>query len=232
MEIRKFFAYISIALLLFALSPPLLSQGRVAGEVIMTRGITESTGVIFFVDDSGTNEGASNGSIQTPFGTLDYAVGRCGTSPAAASTGCTIYAMPGHAETLSADNSLVIDVAGISMIGLGAGDLRPQITLATSTAAQVGIAAANVEFANFHIIGNIASNVAYLTVSVAGDGAYIHHNIFREGTGSGLIFIDVEGVANDVLIERNKFYAQSSSGTRIKRSVVIISGEDIVANDA
>lgn len=202
----------------FLLAVPVVPQGRVAGEVIMTRGITESTGHIFFVytgtnRTTGSDEGAADGSVNTPFATLDFAVGRCGTSPAAASTGCHIYAMPGHAETFSTDNSLVIDVAGISMIGLGSGDLRPQITLATSTAAQVGIAAANVEFANFHIVGNIASNVAYLTVSGAGDGAHIHHNIFREGTGSGLIFIDVEGVANDVLINNNKFYAQSSSGT-------------------
>lgn len=214
MEIRKFLSYIAIALLL---SPtPALSQvgiGRVEGEVITTRGITEGTGQIFYVDDSGSDEGAADGSTRQPFATLDFAVGRCGTSPAAASTGCTIYAMEGHAETFSADNSLVIDVAGIRVLGLGAGDLRPQITLATSTAAQVGIAAANIEFANFRIIGNVASTVAYLTISAAGDGSWVHDNIFEEGSASSLLFIDVEGVASNITIENNRFYAEQGAGT-------------------
>jgi len=212
METRKLLSIISILLLLTISLPPAMSQGRVGGQVIMQRGLDVGTGQIFFVDDSGSDEGASNGSINSPWATLDYAVGRCGTSPAAASTGCTIYAMPGHAETFSGDNSLVIDVAGISMIGLGKGNLRPQITLATSTAAQVGIAAANVEFANFYITNNIANNVAWMTISAAGDGAWVHHNIFEDGSASGLLMIDIEGIANDVVIEHNRFYADTGTG--------------------
>ena len=209
MEIRKFLSYISILFLLSSISPPLLSQGRVAGEVITTRGFTEGTGVIFFVDDSGTDEGASNGSIATPFGTIDYAVGRCGTSPAAASTGCTIYAMPGHAETLSAADAVNIDVAGISLIGLGRGGLRPSLSF-TGTTAAFSVEAADVEIANFEFVANVANHVNFIDLQATADGAYIHDNLFREGSSTGVGMIDWSGIADDVLIENNTFYAPTA----------------------
>jgi len=211
MEIRKFLSYISIALLLIvSLPPPLLSQGRVAGEVIMTRGMNMGTGVIFFVDDSGTDEGASNGSVTTPFATLDYATGRCGTSPAAASTGCTIFAMPGHAQTLTAADGIDSDVAGVSYIGLGGGGLRPAITFATAAAAEWNVDAANIEIANFEFIGNIGSGTHMIELTGNADGDWIHHNLFREGSTTGLSFIHFSGVADDVTIEHNDMYAPTA----------------------
>ncbi len=209
MENRKLLAFISILLLLIiSIPPPLYSQGRVAGEIIMERGIDLSSGPIFFVDDSGSDEGASNGSIASPFATIDYAVGRC-----TASVGCYIYGMPGHAETLSVADGIDVDVANVHILGMGVGTDRPVLTFATSTAAEINIDAANVEFANFYLVNAIANQVALIELTANADGAHIHDNVFQGVATSGLVFITV-GDADDVWIDNNYFYGDDSSSNQ------------------
>jgi hypothetical protein len=87
-------------------------------------------GNIFYVDS--TNTAGSNGAgygrnPDAPFATLDYAVGQC-----TASKGDMIIVMPGHIETVAAASGLDFDVAGIKVIGLGWGDLRPKIQLSAN----------------------------------------------------------------------------------------------------
>ena len=83
------------------------------------------TGSIYFVGSSVTGASDSAGygrNPDAPFATLDYAIGNC-----TASQGDRIFVMPGHAETVTA--AIMLDVAGISIIGLGNGDNRPTFTL-------------------------------------------------------------------------------------------------------
>lgn len=70
-------------------------------------------------DQSGTGK-----SPQTPFATIDYAIGQC-----TANNGDVIVVMPGHAETISAAAGINMDVAGVTIIGQGEGAARPTITL-------------------------------------------------------------------------------------------------------
>lgn len=114
-----------------------------------------TTGNIFFVHSgTGSDVGGAGKSPSTPFDTIDYAIGKC-----TASKGDVIYVMPGHTETISAAGGIAADVAGISIIGLGQGSLRPTITLGTATAASFTVTAANITIDNL-LFTSALDNVA------------------------------------------------------------------------
>jgi hypothetical protein len=81
-----------------------------------------TTGNVFFVQNTNGSDGNDGLGPATPLKTLDYAIGKC-----TASQGDTIFLMEGHAETVT--TKIALDVAGINIIGLGAGDVRPTITV-------------------------------------------------------------------------------------------------------
>ena len=85
----------------------------------------------------------NKGTYTQPFATLDYAIGRC-----TASRGDIIVLMPGFTETVSSATSIVADVAGVAIVGLGSGSLRPKISFTTATTATIPVSAANVSFKN------------------------------------------------------------------------------------
>lgn len=117
-----------------------LSDLRVAGVPILP-GWT--TGNVFFVNSAtGANTADVGKSASTPFATLDYAIGRC-----TASHGDVIIVMPGHAETISA-TQIYLDVAGITIIGLGNGDNRPSFTLSAAAAPLISISAHDQKISN------------------------------------------------------------------------------------
>ena len=95
-------------------------------------------GNIFWVDSEAGSD-AYNGTRNFPFATIDYAISRC-----TANNGDIILVKPGHAEILTAAAAILIDVAGIAIIGLGSGADRPKLTFSTSTDASVSITAAGI----------------------------------------------------------------------------------------
>src|SRR5262245_10372234 len=119
-------------------------------------------GTAFFVDNSvaSTTRGddPSNGSRTRPFSTIDYAIGRC-----TASKGDVIFVMPGHAETVTA--AITLDVAGVSIIGLGRGRNRPSHTPRGAIDAIV-VSAANCWIENLRILG-ATSCTAHLNIRAA-----------------------------------------------------------------
>lgn len=117
-------------------------------------------GNVFWVD-SGIGSNGNSGKLPTqPFATIDYAVGRC-----TANNGDIIMVAPGHAEVVSAAGGLDLDVAGITIIGLGRGATQPTVTLDTATTADVDVDAANITVANIHFRANFADIVAAIDVN-------------------------------------------------------------------
>jgi hypothetical protein len=113
-----------------------------------------TTGNVLFVDSGAALAGDNVGRGQSPdkpCATIDYAVGRC-----TANNGDVIYVMPGHAETVSAAGGLDLDVAGITIIGIGNGSDQPTVTLDTADTADIDVDAANVTVENLHLIANFA----------------------------------------------------------------------------
>src|SRR3990167_4421252 len=92
------------------------------------------TGKVFWVNNSGvlpdggiSGADANPGTYLQPFSTIDNAINNC-----TASRGDVIMVMPGHAETVSA-TTIAMDVAGVNIVGLGVGALRPTLSFNATT---------------------------------------------------------------------------------------------------
>lgn len=122
-------------------------------------------GNVFFVSSTHSNKGDSAGKGQTPdapFATLDYAVGQC-----TANQGDIIIALPGHVETVSAAGGLDLDVAGITLIGVGNGSLQPKIDFTTAATADMDVDAADITIEGFQFEASFADLAAVVDVNAA-----------------------------------------------------------------
>jgi hypothetical protein len=102
------------------------------------------------------------GTFNAPFGTLEYAISSC-----TANRGDIIFIKPGHAETISSATALAFDVAGVAIVGLGAGTKRPTFTLGTAATTTIAVSADNISILNCRFIGNFLSITSAFTVAAA-----------------------------------------------------------------
>ena len=120
-------------------------------------------GNVFYVNsNTGNDSGAANGTVQQPFASLQYAKTRC-----TANNGDTVFAMPGHAETISSAAIFTCTVADIAYIGLGTGSRKPTLTFTTATTANIPVSAANNTFHNFRFVANFADVASFITIAAA-----------------------------------------------------------------
>jgi hypothetical protein len=106
--------------------------------------------------------GGSNGnkgSFNAPFSTIDGAIDQC-----FANRGDIIFVKPGHAETITTAAQLIMDVAGIAIVGLGSGSNRPTLTFGAA-AANIPITAANMSIKNILCLANFADVVSAFTAT-------------------------------------------------------------------
>ena len=101
----------------------------------------------------------NRGTFDAPFSTIDFAVGSC-----TANRGDIIFVKPGHAETITLATQLLLDVAGIAIVGLGTGTLRPTLTFGAA-AANIPVTAANVSIQNFRFVANFADVASIFTAT-------------------------------------------------------------------
>lgn len=140
----------------------------------------QGSGKVFVVGDSGTVNrtmlqtlfGVDYDGVSRFFSTIDAAVSAC-----TANAGDLILVMPGHAETLSNATSLLLDIAGITIQGLGNGDDLPTLTFDTATTASIPVSAANITVRNIILTANFADIVAPFTLTTGKnfklEGCYI-----------------------------------------------------------
>ena len=161
---------------------------------LMVRGLPltmQYPGKVFWVDGStitppagvvGGNDG-NVGSFSKPFATIDFAIGKC-----TANRGDIIIVKPGYTETLTTSGGMTADVAGVAIIGLGTGTLRPTISLATTTLASIVVSAANVTIMNMIIRANLGDVVN--AVEVTATDCTLMNCEFDEA-GADLNFVDI-----------------------------------------
>lgn len=140
-----------------------LFVNKQSGGMFAIEDMARSTGNRFYVDSGASAASDSAGfgkNPDAPFATIDYAVGQC-----TASNGDIIYVMPGHAETVSAAGGLDLDVAGITIIGLGRGASQPTVTLDTANTADVDVDAADITVENLHFIAGFADIAVMIDVN-------------------------------------------------------------------
>jgi len=131
------------------------------GGVFTVDDIVEHPGDIFFVQSghSAASDAAGYGNTpDKPFATLDYAVGKC-----TANQGDTIYVMPGHNEGITTAAQIALDMAGIRVIGLGWGSLKPTFDF-DADAASFAVGASNIICENLRF--RVSANAVTVGVDI------------------------------------------------------------------
>lgn len=136
------------------------------------------TGNVFWVD-SGSGSDGNKGTQKRPFATIDYAIGRC-----TASNGDIIMVMPGHTETITAASAIDLDVAGISLIGIGNGSLMPQVVF-NHADATVAVGADNCTIKGMRFTSSITSVTVGINIEADVDYTVIENCVFDvDATGT------------------------------------------------
>lgn len=184
-------------------------------------------GDIFFVDSVNGSDTANSGTeTNQALASLDAAVGKC-----AANHGDVIFLLPGHAETVTSTNTS-LDVAGVTIIGLGNGLKRPTFTFSTA-AGTVNVSAANVQISNCHFIANFADVAGAFTLAAAKDFVVDNCTFADAGTDLNYFNIVVTGAtdnAADGLTVTNNYWLNKDASA--KAFVSILGNLDrLVVND-
>ena len=127
---------------------------------------SKATGKYWYVDSgsaTGADAGGSGRAPDAPFLTLDYAFGAHG---AAANNGDVVIVMPGHAETIASAGAITMDLAGVSVIGIGTGADRPTFTF-SATDSTIIMSAASLRLENILIKPSINAVVSPIVISGA-----------------------------------------------------------------
>lgn len=137
---------------------PHAAFGQTVGEEVIT-------GNVYWVDsnDDQASDGNAGDDPERPMASLDGAVGRC-----TANNGDHIFLKPGHNETISAASGADIDVAGVTVVGLGVGADQPSFNF-TAAGSTIDIGAANVVVKNLHFISDVTSVALAIDVQDGSD---------------------------------------------------------------
>lgn len=159
----------------------------------------------FFVNSVIGSNGNEGTSPDSPFSTLDFAVGKC-----TANKGDVIVALPGHVETVIAAAGLALDVAGINLFGIGQGTLIPKINFTTAVGASMRLSAANILMDGFSFTGGI--DALTNPIDVQADDFTIRNSKYADVTGQATDVILTTAAANRMTIRNWSHYGDSAAG--------------------
>jgi len=151
------------------------------GMPMVGQGVPIARAYKFVCSTYGSN--GNDGTLETPYATIDYAIGKC-----TASRGDTIVVMPGHTETVTAAAGIALDVAGVNIIGIGEGSIRPTVNFTTAVGASFAVTAANCLVKNILFTGGIDALTGPISIAAA------------DFTLDGCEWRDVTGQATDVIL--------------------------------
>lgn len=191
---------------------------------------TDFVDILDFVDgpgnryyvDSGHASASNNNdgtSWSNPCATLDGAVGKC-----TASNGDIIFIAPGHTETITADSGVDIDVAGITVIGLGVGAARPTFTFTTAVTADFKLAAASTRIQNILFLSGIDATTGIVEVSAA--DCVVKDCEFRDSTGQATDCLITTAAADRLLIDGCRFNMAAAAGAN--SAIALVGTDDVI----
>lgn len=184
--------------------------------------LSSYAGSVFWVD-SGAGSNGNKGTQDRPFATLDYAVGRC-----AANNGDIIMVKPGHVETVTAAAGLALDVAGITIVGLGSGSDRPTVNFTTAVGADMDIDAANITIVNFLFTGGIDALTGPIDINAA-DCKLIDIET-KDVTGQATDFIVTDATCDRLTIDGWTHRGAAAAGA--DTAITIVGGDGITIRSA
>lgn len=180
------------------------------GVPVMGAGVPTTSGKYIFVSSTSGSNGNTGFSVAQAKATIAGA-----QAVATASKGDVIICLPGHAESFTAAAALTVSKAGLYIIGLGEGALRPTLTWSTSTAAQMIVSGAQVTFDNFVFdFTGIDAVVAAVSVTAV-DVAFVNSTFITNSASAGVVLgILTAATATRFRFENNFCYGPAvNSGT-------------------
>jgi len=169
-------------------------NGFANGVAIRGMPILNSYGGNIFWVDSGSGSNNNDGTHVRPYATLDFAVGKC-----SANNGDVILVKAGHTETVTAAGGLDLDVAGITIVGLGNGSDRPTVNFTTAVGADMDVGADNITISNFLFTGGIDALTGPIDVNAA-DFTMMDCET-KDVTGQATDFIVADANASRLMID-------------------------------
>ena len=179
-------------------------------------------GNVYWVD-SGAGADTGKGTENSPFATLDYAIGRC-----TANNGDIIMVKAGHAETLT--TGVAFDIAGITVVGLGNGDGRPAFTV-NAAVNGFSITADDIGIHNVRMITGSSVTAATRFIRIAASDIELsglktemtydmYHNI-----------VVVSG--DDILIRDSQFFNTVTTAASVhpQKCILNISGTNVIVRN-
>jgi len=161
------------------------------------------------------------GTFGSPKATIAGALLQC-----VANRGDVIYVKPGHTETVSGAAGLALNVAGVSIIGLGQGNSRPTITFNTATTAQMTVTAAQMAMVNFVLDGTgFDAIVSPISVTAADFQLLNCDCITASATNQVGVFLTTSAAADRLVVAGNQFRGTTDAGTT---NVLQIIGGDCI----
>ena len=183
---------------------------------VLSRGMpTESIlskGDVYHVDSGHANadDGNEGKNPNQPLATLDAAIGKC-----TANNGDIILASEGHAENITLIDSIDVDVAGVTIIGLGSGNDMPTFS-ATAAAGSLQVNAASVTLINLKFVANFAGGVTFaINLLAAADYCTMEGLIFRDTTTDKeyLKHLQIADTVTDLVVRRCSFVGLAGTMT-------------------
>lgn len=171
----------------------------------------------FFVSSVTGSSGNDGLSFAAPKATLAQALALC-----TADKGDEIFLMPGHAETVAAAG-LAVNVAGVTITGLGNGSLRPTFTW-SATDSVLTISAANVLIRNVFTAVSIDEVVSMILVTgahVTLDGV----DFGAVGTAAQAIQWLLTTAAADFLTIRNCRHRQLTAAASAQKWIQVVGAD-------
>lgn len=157
------------------------------GSIVAPSITAQTTGKTFYVQ-SPVNANAQmiqdlfvldTDGVQRVFSTISLALAQT-----TAGAGDYIYVAPGYTETITTAGGTTVATSGVTIVGLGKGNLRPVITFTTAVAASWIVSAANVTLQN--IVFTCGINTQTQMISVTGADCAIRNCYFNVATAGAI----------------------------------------------
>ncbi len=186
-------------------SIPSVISGDAAVKGLPMNQIPGSGNRVIWVDaNSGTTR---KGTKDNPYATIAIAIGK-------AVVGDTILIAAGHTENIVDATTFAVDVAGLTIRGLGQGNRVPTFTMITSTASAVMITVANTVLENLKFVAGLADLVQAIDLDANADGTIIRNCVFRDtGALDFKIHMDIDTTIANVIIEGCDFITGAGAMT-------------------
>jgi hypothetical protein len=167
----------------------------------------------------------NNGTFQKPFGTLLGALAKMTHG-----AGDILFIKPGHYEVISSATIAALNCAGVAIIGLGGGDMRPTFNFTTATTANIQLRAARMALQNCVFLANFADIASFITAVTAQVTASIAGNLMTvTAVGSGTVYpgasVNIAGVTPNTIVLRQVSGTTGGIGVyQVNNSQTVASG--------